>query len=169
MWKLLRLLLPALVMLALVSQCNKEVPEPEPEPEPEPPEHFEIVDGSFLNALIALGYDQNEDSAIDSLEALDIEFLYIDSCNISDLEGIRNMVNLKYMDCSHNHISKLDVSYNIQIFPQKIVPFEKTSSIDSAPKFLNLIFGRLTLFTHATVKSNPVGLCKFSFEERFEP
>ena len=90
--------------------CNKE--EPEPEPEPEPPEIFEIVDQNFLDTLIGLGYDENEDRIIDSLEASKIEYLYINSCNISDLEGIQNFVNLRLLDCGSNHITRLDMSHN---------------------------------------------------------
>ena len=91
--------LVSIVFFVLFTQCEKE---PEPEPEPEPPKEFKIVDEQFLNALIDQGCDQNSDGVIDSVEVLDIEYLFIDSCDISDVEGIQNFINLKTLDVSNN-------------------------------------------------------------------
>ncbi len=92
-------------------QCKKD----EPEPEPEPPKEFKIVDGFLINALAANGFDKNNDRIIDSDEALAIEYLYIDECNISNMEGIQNFVNLKRLDCRYNNLTGLDVSYNSKL------------------------------------------------------
>ena len=101
---------PALIVFVILfTHCDKE---PEPEPEPEPPEVFEIVDTVFYNILRELGYDKNYDWVIDSLEALEIENLHINSCNISSLEGIQNFANLRVLSCGYNNLIELDVSHN---------------------------------------------------------
>ncbi len=110
MRSIVRYILFILAFLLLV-QCEKE----EPEPEPEPLEEFRIVDGSFINALAANGFDKNNDRFIDSVEALAIEYLNVDSCNIFSLSGIQNFVNLKELSCQYNNIRILDISYNSKL------------------------------------------------------
>ena len=104
---IVRLILLLLAVIALL-QCKKEESEPEHEPEPEPKE-FKIVDGNFLNDLIARGFDVDSNRIIDSAEALAIEYLYIDNCNISNLEGIQNFTNLKLLSCKGNNLASLVV------------------------------------------------------------
>jgi len=97
------------LFVILFTQCKKE------NIEPDPPEEFKIIDNNFLFALIARGFDENNNAAIDSSEALTIQYLFIDTCRISDLKGIQNFVSLKILSCRGNNLTKLDVSYNTKL------------------------------------------------------
>lgn len=105
----LQVSLPLAVMLLplmlLFTQCKKEKQEP----------LITITDTNFLNALIEMGYDMNQDSIINPTEAQAVFFLDISARDISDLSGIELFLNLEFLDCSDNHLTKLDVSNSIYL------------------------------------------------------
>ena len=104
------ILLLLCICFVLFNQCEKE---PEPEPEPEPVMIFYDLD--FVQALIAAGVDANGDRRISPEEAEAVTFLDISSRGISDMRGIEIFVNLEYLDCSENELSRLDVSQNASL------------------------------------------------------
>lgn len=54
--------------------------------------------------------DTNEDGEIQVSEAILIKTLTINSCNISNLEGINSFSNLQYLNCGANYLTSLNVS-----------------------------------------------------------
>jgi Leucine-rich repeat (LRR) protein len=72
----------------------------------------DIPDASFKNILIFRGVDKNNDNQIQVSEALAIKSLDVNNCVISDLTGIEAFVNLRFLDCSNNSLTSLDLSHN---------------------------------------------------------
>jgi Leucine-rich repeat (LRR) protein len=80
-------------------------------------QNMDIPDGHFLNALLMLGVDTNEDGLIsyaeaEQITALDLSGGWEDPDNISNMKGIEAFVNLETLDCSYNQLTSLDVSNN---------------------------------------------------------
>ena len=71
-----------------------------------------IPDEKFLNALIEIEVDQNEDGKISSREAKDARYLNLSNKRISDMTGIEAFLNLRTLGCSSNQLTNLDVSNN---------------------------------------------------------
>jgi len=71
-----------------------------------------IPDTNFLNALIDLGLDINDDQQISYAECESITSLNVSVKQISDLTGIEAFVNLDSLDCNNNYLTALDVSNN---------------------------------------------------------
>lgn len=111
-------------------------------------QNVDIPDTAFLNILIELGIDTNNDSlisfdeakAVTSLDvsgAVDSSYddeipLLIGSGWIRDLTGIEAFMNLKSLDCSGNKLTAIDVSKNV--FLEELncsVHFRLGQSIDS--------------------------------------
>ena len=86
----------------LCTQC--EVFEPEPD--------VNIPDEAFLNALIDLGIDRNEDGAISPSEAEEIPHIDVSDRGISDMTGIEAFTDLERLNCWKNQLTSLDVSQN---------------------------------------------------------
>src|SRR5690606_19534376 len=70
-----------------------------------------IPDVNFKNALLAHSptIDVNLDGEIQVSEALATDTLNIYGWSISSLEGIENFINLKFLDCSVNNITNIDL------------------------------------------------------------
>ena len=60
-------------------------------------------------------FDLNKDGSISSREANKIETLRISRRQIESLSGIENLTQLRYLDCSSNLISNLDLSKNTRL------------------------------------------------------
>ncbi len=71
-----------------------------------------IPDDAFLNALIDVGVDTNEDGKISLREAENVNNLSFFEIGITDLTGIEAFVNIDTFDCSWNPLNSLDVSNN---------------------------------------------------------
>jgi protein phosphatase 1 regulatory subunit 7 len=69
-----------------------------------------IPDASFLQRLISLGIDQNDNGKIEISEAATVKELDLKDLGIVNLEGINGFKNLEELICNNNKISKLDVS-----------------------------------------------------------
>jgi len=74
-----------------------------------------VPDDNFEQELIDLGYDDYLDDYVLTRNIDTVETLEIPSMNISDLTGIESFIALKYLDCSDNNISSLDVSSMIEL------------------------------------------------------
>jgi len=102
MKSLFTILLFAVTLILLVTECDKISPE----------DPIGISDKSFLDALIEQGVDANEDGSISYEEAESVTQLDLFEKGISDMTGIGAFTNLSILNCRENHISKLDVSKN---------------------------------------------------------
>ncbi len=88
------------LIATVLSQCKKET------------ESINIKDNNFLTALIELGIDKNGDGIITTVEAAEVTSLDVSNRNISDLKGIEAFVNLEWLLCNENRLTRLDVSKN---------------------------------------------------------
>lgn len=68
-----------------------------------------IPDPNFKAKLIANGVDSNSDGEIQESEALSVTGLYLDSANISSLEGIQNFSNATTLWCSYNNLTEINL------------------------------------------------------------
>lgn len=75
-----------------------------------------VPDDAFEQALINLGLDYPGTTTLDDYVPTPVisvvANLNINNLNISDLTGIKDFTNLRYLDCSENKLSSLDVSGN---------------------------------------------------------
>jgi len=88
-----------LLAIILFSQCEKEVT-------------FIDASPSFLNALIQLGIDTDEDGKISLSEARAVSKLEIINEPVSDLTGIQSFSNLDTLICRGSQLTSIDVSKN---------------------------------------------------------
>lgn len=70
----------------------------------------EITDPNFLAWV--LDFDTNNDGLIQKSEAAKVKELLIMQRKIKSLAGIECFINLELLDCSHNELTKLDLSKN---------------------------------------------------------
>lgn len=68
-----------------------------------------IPDPNFKAKLITGGVDADNDGAIQLSEALNVTDLYLDSANISSLEGIQSFANLRNLWCSFNPLTEVNL------------------------------------------------------------
>ena len=68
-----------------------------------------IPDPNFKAKLIANGVDTNNDGEIQESEAFDTTVLYLDSANISSLEGIQSFSNTTSLWCSYNPLTEINL------------------------------------------------------------
>ena len=68
-----------------------------------------IPDANFKARLIATGVDTNNDGEIQQSEALSVVDLYLDSSNISSLEGLQNFSNVTALRCDNNPLIELNL------------------------------------------------------------
>lgn len=68
-----------------------------------------IPDANFKARLIATGVDTNNDGEIQQSEALSVTGLYLDSSNISSLEGMQNFSNITALWCSYNPLTEINL------------------------------------------------------------
>ncbi|MCC6458901.1 MAG: T9SS type A sorting domain-containing protein [Saprospiraceae bacterium] len=86
-------------------------------------QNVNIPDSTFKNVLLTLkcadtnndyaldnDVDSNDDGEIQLSEALAVTRLYVPSLQIKDMTGIKSFSNLKYLFCSLNKLTALDVS-----------------------------------------------------------
>ena len=92
------------LLLATLFFTGCEILKPEPD--------VNIPDEAFLNALIDLGIDTNEDGAISPSEAEEIPHIDVSDRGISDMTGIEAFINLERLLCWKNQLTSLDVSQN---------------------------------------------------------
>ena len=73
-----------------------------------------IPDSNFEQLLIDQGIDTDGvlNGSILETDISAVIYLPLSNCNISDLSGIENFVNLKKLDCFNNQLTSLDVSQN---------------------------------------------------------
>ena len=90
------------MILSISIQCDKDEPIP----------IVNIPDNNFLNALIDMGIDTDEDGKISQSEVEIVTTLNVSDKSISDLTGIENFVDLEYLECQNNQLTNLDVSNN---------------------------------------------------------
>jgi hypothetical protein len=76
------------------------------------PEIINIPDSNFLNALIELGIDTDNDSLISREEAEFITSIDVSNKNIADLTGIEAFRNLFKLYCGQNELTSFDISEN---------------------------------------------------------
>ena len=74
-----------------------------------------IIDTNFEHSLINLGYDNILDSIVFTGSIDTITHLDVSNQNISNLSGIENFSNLKYLNCSNNNLDSLNINQNNQI------------------------------------------------------
>jgi len=96
-------LLLLLALIVLFTQCEKE------------PYPVNFPDNAFLIALISVGVDTNGDGIISVPEAEAIDTLDIHGRLIKSLEGIGAFVNLVYLECHNNELTRLDLSMNTKL------------------------------------------------------
>lgn len=71
-----------------------------------------IADTNFLNALILIGVDQNNNKQIEVSEAELVGVMDVSGKNISSMSGISAFTNLTKLVCHTNHLTALDLSQN---------------------------------------------------------
>ena len=71
-----------------------------------------VPDAKFLKALIAAGVDTNNDSIIQTSEALVVTQLSIGSLSIANLTGIEAFTNITSLACPINALKTVDFSKN---------------------------------------------------------
>lgn len=71
-----------------------------------------VPDNNFEQALIDLGYDDVLDNYILTSEITNISYLDLNNRSIINLVGIEAFTSLKYLYCSNNQLTSLDVSNN---------------------------------------------------------
>ena len=107
MKKLIFILLTALTLI--VSGCKYDEPEiPGDEPEISVDK---IPDPKFRDYVLR-HFDTDNDGEISTAEALEVTVIDVARFGIKSLEGIQYFINLKYLNCSSNQLSTLDVSKN---------------------------------------------------------
>jgi len=76
-----------------------------------------IPDANFKNALLNYypAIDTNGDGEIQVSEALNVQELYVNNDDISDLTGIEDFTNLTLLNCPVNELSSLDLSNNTNL------------------------------------------------------
>lgn len=75
-----------------------------------------ILDVNFEQALIDKGYDTNGlNGNILKVDAEAVTDLNLNDKNIISLQGIEAFTNLKFLICTHNHLTSIDVSNNINL------------------------------------------------------
>lgn len=74
-----------------------------------------FVDTNFRRNLLSV-LDANHDNIISSVEAQTIERVEAVGLSIKTLDGIENLSNLGYLDCSINQLRKIDVSKNTALY-----------------------------------------------------
>jgi Leucine-rich repeat (LRR) protein len=129
------ILLPALSLL--YTQCDVFEPEPD----------VNIPDEAFLNALIDLGIDTNEDGAISPREAEAIPHMDVGDRGISDLTGIEAFISLERLNCWKNQLTALDISQNTALTDLYCALNQLTSldvSKNSALRVLHCFSNQLT-------------------------
>jgi len=78
-------------------------------------QNVNIPDVSFLQTLINLGLDTDNDGKIQVAEAAAVTRLTISSAGITNLTGIEAFINLDSLDCSSNQLTALDLSQNTKL------------------------------------------------------
>lgn len=76
-------------------------------------QNVNIPDVNFLNALINAGVDTNNDSIIQTSEALAVTQISVSSLSIASLTGIEAFTNLTSLACPINNLTSVDLSKNI--------------------------------------------------------
>ncbi|MDJ1503731.1 DUF7619 domain-containing protein [Xanthocytophaga agilis] len=74
-----------------------------------------IPDENFKAQLFLSGADANLDGEIQSTEALTVTTLSLDSAQISNLTGIEAFINLKYLNCSYNSLTLLNIQELVKL------------------------------------------------------
>ncbi len=75
-----------------------------------------IPDDNFEQALIDLGYDSGElDDSISTAIITNITYLNVQGKDIMSLQGIEDMENLTYLNCTDNLLTTLDLSNNSKL------------------------------------------------------
>jgi hypothetical protein len=69
-----------------------------------------IPDQRFYDALILEGVDRDGDLVISSAEAVSVDSINVSSYGITNLSGIEEFHNLKYLSCADNQLCSLDIS-----------------------------------------------------------
>lgn len=95
----------ALIVVIMVSfcQCKKE------------PDNVSIPNDNFLQALIEEGIDTNGDGIISYQEAAAVNSLNVKDRDLSDIKGIESFVNLEYLYCENNSLTRLEISNNLKL------------------------------------------------------
>ncbi len=75
-----------------------------------PDDNFE----SYLES-VGLGDGVNSNDSVNTEAIISHQNLYINNLNISDLTGIENFVDLRYLDCSFNALSFLDLANKTEL------------------------------------------------------
>lgn len=69
-----------------------------------------VTDNNFLNTLVSLGIDKNNDNKIQLHEISSVKTLTLSHQNISDLTGIENFTNLDSLIADNNLLKSLDIT-----------------------------------------------------------
>ena len=76
---------------------------------------IDIPDANFKAALVE-EFDKDGDGEISREEADAVEEIKASNKGIKSVEGIHHFVNLRYLDCSYNELSTIDLNRNPRLF-----------------------------------------------------
>lgn len=110
MKKILLMLSVLAICFASCQKVNTENTEEEEGTELSGDDIIPFKDPNFLEALISLGLDYNQDGQISVNEAYYVNKLSLNSRNISDISEIQYFTGLTYLDCSDNQLTALNVN-----------------------------------------------------------
>ena len=110
-------------------------------------QYTSIPDQNFEQALINFGYDDVIDGKVLTANINSVDSLSLESKNISDLIGVEAFTALKYLNCSNNLLTSLDVSKNTALTSLNC-RYNKLTSLDvsknTALTNLNCRYNKLT-------------------------
>lgn len=78
----------------------------------DPPAVTYVPDDNFEQELINLGYDNQLDDYVLTSNISTIDYLWLNSLNISDLTGIEGFTSLEILHCADNNLVQIDLSQN---------------------------------------------------------
>lgn len=114
-----------------------------------------ITDVNFEQALIDLGIDNNPlDGKVLTSSINTITKLEIKNKGIQDLNGIEDFINLKYLDCSYNKLSIIDITKNTNLSELHIYYNQLTNLDITNNSSLNYLFCQSNQLTNLDTSKN---------------
>lgn len=105
-----------------------------------------VPDANFKTYLLE-NFDLNKDNEISIKEASNIEEVRCENGDIFYLDGLEYFSNLKYIDCSYNHVMDVDFSQNLEL-ERVYVSFNNITMLDFSEnpkvKVINCSNNRIT-------------------------
>lgn len=88
-----------------------------------------IKDSVLLKAILLNGVDKDTNNIISIDEANAVDTLILKNLNIRNIDDIKYFEGLKYLDCSHNKLTEIDLSNN-PFLEELNCSFNKLKSLD---------------------------------------